>query len=88
MAVPSKLFFKVSLTSKAANTGYTLLELLALLGIASVLLLSLLALMNSKQAPLPHEQLELCRESYWRAQQKADELWMFGESKDAPCTVE
>ncbi|MCO4322020.1 hypothetical protein [Aliidiomarina quisquiliarum] len=83
-----KLFSKVSLTTNTTHTGYTILEFMALLGIASVLLLSLLALMNSKQAPLTQERPILCRDSYWRAQQKADEIWMFGESKDVPCTTQ
>lgn len=72
-------------TTPQGDIGFTYIELLLTLALASGLSLSLLGFLLSKQPETLEQTWQYCTQGYWQAQQKLDEKWMFGESSDEEC---
>lgn len=83
-----KLLFRAKALPALVAPGYSVVELLAVLALASGIMLSLLALSQNQQKAPPLELLDGCNESYWGAQQQVDETWMFGEESNDQCQVD
>lgn len=83
-----KLLFRGKDLPSFVALGYTVVELLAVVALASGISLSVLAL-SRNEPELPYRvEVEPCRENYWHTQQQLDEVWMFGELGYDQCARE